>query len=418
MSRKALRRAEVLARLEASLISSTEALQAIGVSARQLRRLLGVYRQKGLAGLNHGNQGRASPNRLAEDRRARILELARTRYAGFNDCHLASMLAANEGIEVGRETLRTLLRSAGIGPKRRRRPPRHHKRREPSPCRGALVQCDGSEHRWFGAERPKCVLMAAVDDADGKPIEAFFAPAETSAAYFRLLDGILRRRGAPRTLYHDGHSALVRTDGHWSLEEQLKGKQTPPHVGLALDELGITQIRSYCPEGRGRIERFFHTAQDRLIAELRLHGITTLEQGNDYLHDRWLPDYAKRFGFTPAQHDSQYRPTTSAVRKKSLSFRYDRVVARDNTITLGNFVIAIPPGPRRRGYAKAKVQARQHLDGTWSVYLQDQCIATYSATAFAEPERYRIKNRRRDRRAPSSVLAAYFPDPDTKGPRT
>jgi len=399
------------------MISPTEALQAIGVSARQLRRLLGVYRHKGPAGLNHGNQGRAAPNRLAESRRARIVELARTRYAGFNDCHLASMLAEHEGIEVGRETLRTVLRSAGIGPKRRRRPPRHHKRREPSPCRGALVQCDGSEHRWFGAEQPKCVLMAAVDDADGKPIEAFFAPAETSAAYFRLLDGILRRCGAPRTLYHDGHSALVRSDGHWSLEEQLVGKQTPPQVGLALDELGITQIRSYCPEGRGRIERFFHTAQDRLIAELRLQGITTLEQGNAYLHDRWLPDYAKRFGFTPAQHDSLYQPTAPAVRRKSLSFRYDRVVARDNTITLGNFVIAIPPGPQRRGYAKANVQARQHLDGTWSVYLHDQCIATHPATPFSQPERYRIKNRRRDRRAPSSVLVAYFPDTDNKGPR-
>lgn len=417
MSRKALRRSEVLARLEAGLISRDEALQGIGVSVRQLRRLLAVFRRKGAEGLNHGNQGRSAPNRLTDTRRARIVELARTRYSGFNDCHLAAMLAEHEGIVVGRETLRTLLRGAGIGPKRRRRPPRHHKRREPSPCRGALVQCDGSEHRWFGAEQPKCVLMAAVDDADGKPIEAFFAPAETSAAYFRLLDGVLRRRGAPRTLYHDGHSALVRTDGHWSLEEQLAGKQTPPQVGLALEELGITQIRSYCPEGRGRIERFFHTAQDRLIAELRLHGITTLEQGNAYLRDRWLVDYAKRFGFTPAQPGSLYRPTAAARRRKSLSFRYDRVVARDNTITLGSLVIPIPPGPRRRGYAKANVQARQHLDGTWSVYLHDQCIATHPVTPFAQPERYRIQTRRRDRRAPSSVLLAYFPDADIKGPR-
>jgi len=408
---------EILGRVESGSISRLEAMRALEVSSRHLRRLLDVYCRLGGEGLIHGNRGRPAQNRLDPGLAARVIELVQSRYAGFNDCHLLAMLSEHEGIAIGRETLRTLLRHRGIAPKRRRRPPRHHKRREPSGHRGELVQCDGSTHRWLGADQPQCVLMAAVDDADGKPIEAFFTSAETSVAYFRLLDGVLRRRGAPKTLYHDGHGALVRTDGHWSLEEQLAGRQTPPQVGQALEELGIAQIRSYCPEGRGRIERFFFTAQDRLVAELRFQGISTLEAANDYLQRHWLADFRRRFGFSPASSQSLYRPTSPAQRKKSLAFRYDRVVAKDNTITLGSLVIAVPPGPGRRSYAKARVQARQHLDGGWSIYHQDHCIATHPATPLAEPERFRVKTSQRDRRHPASVLVAYFPETDTKGPR-
>jgi len=418
MSREELRRAQVLGLVESGRLTRAEACVELRLSLRQLRRLLGLYRESGAEALAHGNRGRRAHNRMAEAKREQILELARQRYAGFNDCHLVQMLKEREQLAVGRETLRELLREAGVGPKRRRRAPRHHHRREPSAVRGQLVQWDGSQHRWFGADHPDCVLMAAVDDADGKPIEAFFHHAETSVAYFRLLDGVLRRQGAPSHVYHDGHGALVRTDGHWSIDEQLANKQTPPHVGQALEELGIHQIRSYCPEGRGRIERFFNTAQDRLIAELRLHGITSIDSANQYLAQHWVPDYAKRFGFPPASKGSLYRATTAAMRKKTLSFRYQRVVSRDNTVTLGQLVIQIPPGPAKRGYAKAKVEARQHLDGSWTIYHQDAPIAAHPTTPLAEPERYRIKNRRRQRRDPADVLLAYFPPTDTKGPNT
>lgn len=410
LSQKELSRARILGLVTEGHLSVAAAAERMGLSPRQARRLLRRYEAGGAAGLAHGNRGQPASNRIAAETRERILELVKEKYQGFNDTHLWETLVEVEKIVIGRETLRSLLRCAGIGPKRKRRPPRHRRRREPRPCRGMMVQWDGSVHPWVGPEGPRWALMAAVDDADGKAESAHFTASETSAAYFRLLEGVLKHSGAPSSIYQDRHGALRRNDGFWSLEEQLAGEQTPTQVGQALRDLGIRPIFARSAQGKGRIERFFGVAQDRLVAELGCRGITTLEAANRYLQKEWLPAYNRRFGRAPRKPDSVYRRVGSLDLRRILSFRYSRVVSKDSVVTMGDLVIAIPPGPHRRSYAKARVDVRQHLDGSWSVYYQDRRIAEHKATALSEPQRVRVKTRRsRPAKGADEAVLVYFP---------
>ncbi len=410
LNQKELSRARVLALVTEGHLLVKEAAGRMGLSARQTRRLLRRYEKAGAAGLAHGNRGRPAANGVAAETRQRILELVKEKYQGFNDTHLCEVLAEREKIAIGRETLRSILRSEGIVAKRKRRAPRHRRRREPRPCRGMMLQWDGSPHPWLGEGHPRSTLMAAVDDADGKVVSAFFTESETSAAYLRLLEGALRGSGIPQSIYQDRHGALRRNDGFWSLEEQLAGEQTPTQVGQALGELGIRPIFARCPQGKGRIERFFGVAQDRLVAELRSRGITTLEEANRYLQEEWLVAYNRRFGRAARKPESVYGSVRGLDLRRILSFRYSRVVSKDNVVRLGDLEISIPPGPRRRSYAKARVDVRQHLDGSWSVYYQDRRIAEHEATTLSTPQRVRVKTRRsRPAKGADEAVLVYFP---------
>ena len=413
MSSKELTRYRVLCGVLEGQLALQEAASALGVSPRHARRLLKRLRDRGAEGLVHGNRGRRPSNRIPDKLREQILAWVEDRYAGFNDTHLAEILAEREGISIGRETLRSILRAAGHRPKRRRRPKRHHRRRERSAAKGLMVLWDGSPHRWLGDEHPPITLMAAVDDADGELLAAFFTPQETSHAYLCLLRGVLRRRGVPVSIYQDRHSALRRNDDAWSLEEQLAGRQHPTQVGQALEDLAIRPIFALSPQAKGRVERLFGVLQDRLLAEMRLDGIATLEQANDYLKN-WIRRYNRRFQKQPKSNRTAYRTTTGLGLNKILSFRYQATVLNDNTVRLGGLTIDIPPGPRKRSYAKARVDVRQHLDGSWTVYFHQQIIAQAHASPVAEPLRYRKHNTgaRRTKAAPQEVLV-YLPNAET-----
>jgi transposase len=395
LSNRELSRATILAMVGSKQMTLVAAAERLGVSLRQARRQLRRFELGGAKALQHKARGRPAPNRLDPAAAEQVLELAQREYAGFNDSHLQEALAEREGIVLGRETLRRLLRGAGVAPKRRRRPRQHRRRRDPSACRGLMVQWDGSVHRWLGPEGPKWTLMAAVDDADGRCLAAQFGSGETSAAYLQLLERVLRNAGIPHSIYQDRHGALRRNDGFWSLEEQLAGEQTPTHVGIVLRELGIRPIFARSPQGKGRIERFFGVAQDRLIAELSYHQVSSLEQANALLQDFWIADFNRRFGRTPAKPESAFRPLKGLNMVKCFSFRYSRVVAADNTVRLGDLLIQLPPAAKNRSRAAKRLDVRQHLDGSWTVYDNDKPIALHPATALREPERIRIKTRSR-----------------------
>ena len=388
-----LGRVRILGLVEEGHLSLRAAAERLEISVRQARRLRRRLEAGGPAALAHRLRGRPPANRLEQAERERIVGLVRSSYTGFNDTHLHEALTEREGVRIGRETLRRLLRGAGVAPKRHRRPRQHRRRRDPVPVRGLMLQWDGSVHRWFGPDGPKVALMAAVDDATGRCEAAFFTPAETTVAYLQLLDGVLRGAGIPHSIYQDRHSALRRNDGHWSLAEQLAGRQDPTQVGAALEELGIRPIFARSAQGKGRIERFFGVAQDRLVAELAHRGITTIEPANEYLDELWLDEFNRRFGRLPRTAGSAYRRLGRLDRRKILALRYTRVVAADNTVTLGDLVLHIPPGPRHRSYAKARVDVRQHLDGSWTVYHQGTVIACHAPTPLVEPLRARVKTK-------------------------
>ncbi len=411
MSSKELVRYRVLGGVLEGQLALQDAASTLGVSPRHARRLVKRLREQGPAGLVHGNRGRSPSNRTPDELREQILAWVDGPYAGFNDTHLVELLVEREGVSIGRETLRGILRAGGHAPKRKRRPKKHHRRRKRSASKGLMVLWDGSPHRWLGEEQPSITLMAAVDDADGELLAAFFLPQETSEGYLRLLRAVLLRRGVPVSIYQDRHSALRRNDDSWSLEEQLAGRQRPTQVGQALEDLAIQPIFALSPQAKGRVERLFGVLQDRLLAEMRLDGITTLEQANGYLKN-WIRRYNRRFQKQPKSDRSSYRCATGLGLHKILAFRYQATVLNDNTVRLGGLTIDIPPGPNQRSYAKAKVEVRQHLDGAWTVYYHDQTIARAPASALSEPMRY-LKARSSGQRAKAAreELFVYLPNP-------
>jgi transposase len=380
--------------VEVGKITLKEASERIGVSYRQAKRIGRAIREKGIKGLVHGNRGRPSNNRLKESLGKKVLELSKKVYWDFNDTHFTEKLRECEGIDLNRETVRKLRRAAGMAPKRRRRGPKHRKRRERMAQEGWMVLWDGSPHPWFGPDHPPCCLMAAIDDATGKLLAARFFPFEGSAGYLWLLKEIVKQYGIPMIIYQDRHGALHRNDSHWSLEEQLAGRQEPTQVGLALEALGIQSISALSPQAKGRVEKLFATLQDRLGAELRLKGIVTLEEANRFLHSTFLKAFNRRFAVRPRESQKAWREVPKPLDlDRIISFRYRATVGNDNTVRLGRLILDIPPGPQRRSYAKVKVETRQLLNGSWRIYAQDQLIAKHPPTFLREPLRALPRNK-------------------------
>jgi len=360
--------------------STEQAADVLGLSVRHVWRLKARYKEKGVAAFAHGNRRRPSPGRIGEEVRSRVIALVAGQYAGCNDHHLAELLAQREGILLSRKSVERIRRGAGLKPARQHRPAKHRQRRERMPQEGMLLQVDGSPHRWFGPDQARCTLLAAIDDATGEVVASLFREEEDAQGYFLLLRQVLRTKGIPLDLYHDRHSIFQDNSKRpWTLEEELQGRREPTQFGRALEELGITAIAAHSPQAKGRVERLWGTLQDRLVQELRLAGVTDIKAGN-----RFLPAYFKRHnaGFAvPAEEPGlAYRPLDASLDlERILSFRYQRVVAMDNTVRLDGRLLQVPPGPKRRSYATARVWVHEFLDGSLGVWYQDSWLAHTSA---------------------------------------
>lgn len=404
ISQKELTRYDVLRRVLDGVISLKEASQYLGVSYRQAKRLK-KKAEEGAAGLVHGNRGRAPSNKLSEGLREKVLALSAEEYGSYNDTHFTEELS-KLGMEVSRESVRRLRREAGIAAKRKRKVRKHHRRRPRKTSEGLMVLWDGSPHRWFGRDAEPCCLMAAMDDATGKVLAAFFCENECSWAYLELIRRIVRDHGVPASVYQDKHTALKRNDEFWSLEEELAGRREPTQVGRALEELGIQPIFANSPQAKGRVEKLFETLQDRLVAEMEHLGIRDIAGGNAHLEERYLAEFNKRFGVVPESEHKWRRLKSGMDLEKTCSFCYGASVSNDNAVRFSGLVFDIPPGPGGRSYAGARAELRQLLDGSWRIYYNDQLIATAPPTELGEP--FRAKKRRKGTRAAHECEWVYM----------
>jgi transposase len=401
MSQRQLQRFRVMSLVEAGKITLMEAAEKIGRSYRQAKRILKRVKEKGAEGLLHGNCGRCAQNRIPDALKKRLEALSRQKYGMFNDRHFWEELLEKEGVVIGRETVRKIRREAGIEPKRKRRAKRHRKRRERKAQEGWMVLWDGSPHPWFGPHHPPCCLMVALDDATGAILAARVFPFEGTQGYLWLLRQIVKGYGIPLSIYQDRHGALKRNDGHWTLEEELAGRQEPTQVGQALCALGIQAIFALSPQAKGRIERLFGTLQDRLAAELDLAKITTPEAANAFL-PTFIRKFNRRFAIVARQSEKAWRPVPKTLDiDRAISFHYPVKVGLDNTVRLGELILDIPAGPHGRSYAKSHVEVRQLLNGAWRVYYQDRLIAQHPSTSLREPIRALGRNRSATRGAKS-----------------
>ncbi len=411
LSRKELHRPGLLKALCAGRVTTRQVATALGLSLRQTRRLRRRFEASGAAALAHRGRGRPSPRRLAGQTRDTAIGLMTTLYLGFNDSHLTEKLREQHGLVLSRESVRRLRGALGLAPRHRRRPPQARQRRVPEAARGALVQIDGSPFAWLEARGPQLTLLGAIDDATSEILALHFRPAEDVHGYTTLFHQLFTTHGLPLALYGDRLNLLVRNDPHWSLAEELAGTQYPTHLGRMLQDLGIGYLAAHSPQAKGRIERLWATLQDRLVSELRLRGLTTVEAATAYLPE-FIADFNRRFGKPPATPQAVWRrppPDVALV----LSCRYRRVVARDNTVHVGPRWVQLRGA---RSAAGLTVEARELLDGRL-VVLHDGAIR---AQAPAPPGPFVLKPRRApnaDRRL-SRQRPAPRPAPPRSAPKT
>jgi hypothetical protein len=376
MSRKEVPRAGLLSAALAGKITNAQGAVALHVSVRQFQRLKRRYVAEGAAGLVHRLRGRPSPRRLAPALRARAAALLHEPYAGLNDCHATEKLREVEGLRLSRSSVRRVRRALGQRAKRGRRPRQGRMRRTPEAQMGALVQLDASPFAWLEDRGPRLSLHGAIDDATGTGLALVFRPTEDLHGYVTLLQQLCTRYGRPLALYGDRFGVFIRNDPHWSVAEQLRGTQDPTHFGRMLQELGIGFIAAHSPQAKGRIERFWQTLQDRLVSELQLRGIDTMEAANAFLPE-FLADLTPRFARPPADAHAAWRPAPRDL-AAILSCRYSRVVAADNTVHLGPRWVQLP---RRRAYTGRRLEVRECLDGRLLVFADGEPIAMQSAPA-------------------------------------
>lgn len=362
--------------------------QLLGISARQMKRLRRKMQERGAQGLLHGNRGKRSWNKTQSETIDKVIAFARGHYHGFNDTHLTEKLREKEKLKVSRATVRRVLRQAGISAVRKRGVKRHYKRRERKAQEGSLLLWDGSPHRWFGDDCGEWSLMAAVDDATGKFLYGVFARQEDAQSYLTLLRQIVVENGIPSALYMDRHGIFRRNDDHWTIEEQLAGQQTPTQVTQALLALGIEPIFALSPQAKGRVERLFNTLQDRLVQELRVAGIKDPQQATLFLNGPFKTDFNGRFAKPARESQKAWRPLPKELDVDRIcSFRYEATVGNDNAVRLSGMILDIPPGPRRRGYARVRVELRQLLDGRWRVYYKNDLLLETTPPSLKAPIR-------------------------------
>lgn len=380
-----------------------QAAAILKLSTRQIDRILARYRD-GPAALAHGNRGRTPANRIDDAQRAWLVELATTTYAGVNHSHLAELLAEREGIVIAERTLRRILAEASVRPIRTRRPPKHRSRRERMPREGQLLQVDGSKHRWFGPDFGFATLVAGIDDATGRVSGGTFRAQEDAVGYLTTFAQTADHHGLPGAVYSDRHGIfIVEKNRPPTLAEQLTGKRSLTQVGRALDEAGIAWIGAHSAEAKGRVERLWGTLQDRLVTELRLASITTIEAANVFLPG-FLQRHNARFAVPAADPELAWRPWPDGLGSDAVfCFHYPRRVGRDNTISWPDGDLALPRRSDGRSWAGRTVILQERLDGSLWVSQDGLCVPVAPAPADVGQLRARKLSSPSDRDLPAEL---------------
>lgn len=379
---RAMKVQEVICRVLAGTLTWLQGADILGIHTRSLRRWRARYEQQGVLGLHDRRRGRPSRRTAPVAEVQRLLRLYRERYGprdgapGFNVRHFHHLARRDHGVTLSYSFVKLALQEAGLVRKGRRRG-RHRRRREPRPCFGELLHLDGSRHAWL-ARRPgeQQTLIAVLDDATKQLLYAQLWPGETTAAVMRALWAVFQVHGLPIALYTDRAG--------WAFYTPTAGGKVdltrPTQLGRALSRLGIEHIPSYSPQARGRSERLNRTLQGRLINELRVAGITTVDAANAYLREHFIPDYHTQFTRPPTDPAPAFVALGAADLDGILCHEDERTVGLDNVVGLEGVALQLAKQPGRRTCARLRVTVRRHLDGRHSVWRGTQCLGHYDAT--------------------------------------
>jgi transposase len=368
-----------LKKAKKGVITQRQAAEEIGQSERHVRRLLKQLKANGDKAIVHALRGRRSNRKVDEKVRQKALEiLGRKVYAGFGPTLAAEYLGKKHGIQVGRETVRTWMIEGKLWQARRQHVEKIHVWRERRSRVGELVQWDTSEHAWLEDRGPKLYLISMIDDATSR-LHARFVLHDSTAENMRLLWSYLEKYGRPLSFYTD-KASLFKTAPKIArdlkeLPREDREPLPPTQIHRALAELGIVWIGAHSSQAKGRVERSFQTAQDRLVKGLRVAEAKTLEQANAYLETEFLPWWNQTLVVEPASPDDAHRPLGKEHSlPASLSYVETRQVGNGYTIQFDNRVYQIARQDLRAGLRRASVRVELRLDGSMAVRFRDQYL--------------------------------------------
>src|ERR1700674_2046304 len=378
---------EVILRAMAKKITWWQAAEILGMSDRQMRRLQWRYREHGYDGLLDRRVGKPSPKRVSLAGVEQGLGVYQEKYFDLNVRHFHEKLREQHQIRLSYTWVKKALQGAGLVRRERKRGV-HRRRRERRPLPGMLLHIDGSRHRWFQDDR-WYDLLVILDDATSEIYYAQLVEEESTMTVLRALREVIEQQGIFCALYSDRAS-------HFFWTPRAGGKvdaQRPTQVGRALQELNIRMIPAYSPQARGRSERGFGTWQGRLPQELRLRGMVTLEQANQFLREEYGAEFNQRFQVSAALRGSAFVPCRRKDLEVVFSVQQQRVVSRDNTVVVGGKILQIEATRWRGTLAGCSVTVCEHLDQSWSIRYGPHVVGRYNAQGWP-----RLSERKVDRR--------------------
>lgn len=327
MSNKEVNQVGVFEKLRDKEIKQREAAMILNISSRQIRRKLKLFRKDGPESLIHGLRGRPSNNQVDPVLVQRALDIVEEDYRDFGPTLASEHLCDDHQIVINPETLRLKMIEADLW-KPKKRKATHREWRERKECVGELVQSDGSNHDWFEGRLERCDLLAFIDDATSEILWAEFAP-ETTLGYLTATSHYIEQHGLPKELYVD-KGKVFRVNNNNPDNDKLT------QYGRALDELdvGLTFARS--PEAKGRVERLFGTLQDRLVKEMRLKGISTIEEANKFLQEEYLPKHNQKYAVVPKSKTNLHRSAEGYDLDSILCIKEKRTLTNDFTLRYKN----------------------------------------------------------------------------------
>lgn len=360
-TRKEMEDGMILGRLKRKEITQAEAAKIIGLSDRQIRSKLKRYIQEGLDGLIHRNRGLESKRKWKDSEKQLTIKLLKSTWQDFGPTFTTDKLEQVHGIKVSRETVRQMMIEEGlwvVGKKRSK----HRKRRERKECFGMLIQLDGSAHDWFEGRGPKCTLLLFIDDATGR-IWAEFAKSESVISLMKSTINYLKTFGRPIALYTDYGSVF-------SVNLNNKERDKITHYNRALKEVDIELKLARSPQAKGRVERSFKTHQDRLVKELRLANISTMEDANIFLKEVYFKSHNDKFAVEPAQLLDVHRSFKGFDLKNIFCIRSTRIVNNDFIVQYKKRIFQIENNKLAIIKPKDVVVINEHLSGAINIFIR------------------------------------------------
>ncbi len=388
MSMRELDRLKVVEAVIEQRLMPWRAAERLGISRRQIERLVARYRAAGPAGLLSQRRGHASNHQLPEDLAHRALSLIRERYADFGPTLACEKLWECHGLELSKETVRKLMTDAGLWIPRRQRPPKVYQPRARRACLGELIQIDGSDHRWFEERAPACTLLVYVDDATSRLMHLHFTATESTFSYFEATRAYIERHGKPVAFYSDKYSVFRSTNAG-------KTGSSVTHFGRAMYELNIDTFCANSSSAKGRVERAHLTLQDRLVKELRLRGISTVADANAYAPS-FIAMYNARFAKPPRSDFNAHRPLRDDEDlDRLLTWRETRRVSKSLTVLYDRVLYLLNDTPANRKLIHRYIDVWEYPDGRIEIRANGEVLTCRLSDKLAEVDQGAIIEHKR-----------------------